>query len=98
MLSWDQSVLLWTWLVFGVVGALALLDGWKIWTRRTIGEHVGVRRFVLFAALIMGGLGTLLVAGVFHLALDVTRKQRERARSDRHSASGAPPVRQPKPR
>ncbi len=77
MLSWDEFVLLWTWMAFGAAGTLILLASWREWTQRDLSDHIGIFRCALIGALIVGGMGTLVVAAVFHVALDATRKEKD---------------------
>ena len=90
MLSLDETIVLSTWLSFGVAGALVLLDSWREWTQRDLPEHIGVFRFALFALLTAGGFGTLLLAAVFRHVHGRTRPRQKGDASDRDTEARPP--------
>jgi hypothetical protein len=92
MLTIDDTIVLATWLSFGVAGTLLLLESWREWTHGHLAEHIGVFRSLLFVVLTAGGLGTLVLAALFHHAHKMTRHRQNRARQTR-DGTPKPPTR-----
>ncbi len=90
MLSWNEFVLLWTWMSFGAAGTLILLASWREWTRTDLSAHIGIYRCAVIGTLIVGGMGTLVVAGIFRLALDGTHKENDKAERDERARAHKP--------
>jgi hypothetical protein len=75
MLTLDDTIVLSTWLAYGAAGALVLLNVWDDGKARRATDDIGLPRLVTGAILAAGGLFTLAIGLLWHLAQAHTNRR-----------------------
>jgi len=93
MLSIDDTIILTTWLAYGTAGALMLLNVWDAGKARHATDDIGLPRLVIYVVLTSGGLLTLAIGLLWHLAQSHAHRRQQQDRAPRDRRAGIAPPR-----